>query len=385
VPTLQKANDILISSLLIISGVFVACNIYTLIPIYLTISESWNASTSILSWGSTSFTLFYAFGLLLFGPISDRIGRKPVILVGMLLFSVTSLYVSFSRTPTELIISRGLQGFAGGSFAPVAFAYIFDLFNGKFRTLVLALINTGFLVAGIAGQLISSGLTASLDWTYVFYFFSLTYFIIFLLSLRILPKLKGSLVNQSLIPVKQLLTLYRTKNLTFCYIISFSLLLTTVAFYDAVSQYFSTSITPDELFILRFVGLLGTILSLFGGAIISKIKEKGSLIAGFSLLISSLIPMITFPSYGVIIFCSIILIAAISILIPTIITVIGTLGEEARGSAIALYSFTLLVGASFGSLLTSLFDFQGVLTFLLAFSLVNIFITSKISYPISTN
>jgi predicted MFS family arabinose efflux permease len=179
--------------------------------------------------------------------------------------------------------------------------------------------------------------------------------------------------------------LYTTRNLTFCYIISFSLLLTTVAFYDAVSQYFSDSLSPEKLFTLRFVGLIGTVLSVFGGVIISKIKEKGSLVLGFSLLIGSLVIMGIFPVYKMVMLGSIFIVAAISILIPTIISVIGKLGHAARGSAIALYSFTLLVGASFGSLLTSLLNFQGVLAFILAFSLLNIFLTIKIPYPISSS
>lgn len=370
--------------LLIIAGMFVACNIYTLIPIYSIISNDWLVPSSTLTWASTSFTLLYALGLLVFGPLSDRIGRKEIIVPGMLLFSISSLLVSFSQSPIELTFYRGLQGFAGGSFAPVAFAYTFDLFQGKFRIFVLSLINTGFLVAGILGQIISAALTDLIMWQTVYHFFSISYFIFFICFVLLLPRMKVQATSNQMIPVKLLCSLFISRRLFFCYVITFSLLLTTVSFYDAVSQFLSNSFTVSEMFIVRGIGLLGAVLSLWGGVLQVKYKEKGSLTIGFSLLLLGLFFMILFPTYLVITFSSILLIAAISILIPTIISVIGTIGKENRGSSIALYSFSLLVGASFGSLLTTIFDFRGVLIFLFAYMIVNIFLTFQISYPNSS-
>src|SRR5690606_40453359 len=52
------------------------------------------------------------------------------------------------------------------SFAPVTFLYVFELFNGKERTMWLALINTGFLTAGILGQLAASFLLNIGTWTW---------------------------------------------------------------------------------------------------------------------------------------------------------------------------------------------------------------------------
>ncbi|KAA0547634.1 MFS transporter [Bacillus sp. BGMRC 2118] len=374
-----------IAWLLIISGMFVACNIYTMIPIYSVISDEWDVSASSLTWASTSFTLLYALGLLIFGPLSDKLGRKEIIVPGMLLFSITSLLVSYAQSPGELILFRGLQGFAGGSFAPVAFAYTFDLFHGKFRILVLSLINTGFLVAGILGQIISAGLAEWIHWRSVYLFFSLSYLIFFICFILLLPRMKSVTAAKKMIPLKLLGTLLISKKLFFCYVITFSLLLTTVSFYDAVSQYLSTTLTVSEMFIVRGIGLLGALLSLWGGAIQAKYRDKGSLLIGFALLLTGLTFMMIFPSYIVITLSSIFLIAAISILIPTIISVIGTIGLENRGSTIALYSFTLLVGASFGSLLTAIFDFRGVLMCLFLYGIVNIFLTFQISYPNSSD
>ncbi|WP_246938672.1 MFS transporter [Bacillus pinisoli] len=373
-----------IAFLLIVAGTFVACNIYTLIPIYDVLSVNFMTNTSTIALGSTAFTLFYAMGLLFFGTMSDTIGRKPVIVIGMLTFSVASLLVGFANSEFMLILTRGIQGFAGGSFAPVAFAYTFDLYTGKHRALILSLINTGFLVAGILGQIISTGITIDWGWNFVFYFFAIIYFLLFLLSIKLLPTMKNQSPSDFQLKktFHQFSKFIHSRNLLLCYFITFSLLLTPISFYDALSQYLQPTRTEEELFSIRAIALLGTIFSFFGGPIHAKFKLKGSFYIGLLLLIGSLLPMLFFPTYEVILYSAIVLVASISILIPTIIAIIGTIETKARGSAIALYSFTLLVGASFGSLLTSMFEFRGVLVFLLLYGVLNIFLMRKISYSV---
>ncbi|MFD1735242.1 MFS transporter [Bacillus salitolerans] len=381
-PKQQTARYHLISFLLIFMGLFVACNIYTLIPLYPIISLEWSTPITSIVGGSTSFMFCYAVGLLLFGPISDQWGRKTVIVIGMLLFSITSLFVAFSEQPSTLLVTRGIQGFAGGTFAPVAFAYTFELFEGKYRTLVLALINTGFLVAGIIGQLISSTLANLLGWPSVFYFFSIVYFLLFVSSFLILPSRPRNSRNGPFVPVSEFILFIKNQSLRYSYMIAFSLLLTFVTFYDTLGAHLAGQVTPNQLFVIRSAGLIGTILSLYGGRVIHKIRLKGSLLVGLIMLIVSLTAFMIFSSFLPILFVSILLVAAISLLLPTIIMLIGILGNAARGSAISLYSFTLLTGACLGSLLTSLLAFKFVILTLLLLSIVNLLLIRKISFPI---
>jgi YNFM family putative membrane transporter len=267
-------------------------------------------------------------------------------------------------------------------FAPVAFAYTFELYNGKFRALILSMISIGFLVAGILGQLISASITANFGWKYVFYFYFMIYLLLFVLSAKLLPQNRSN-VNTSfkpLLSIKLFSSFLQSKNLLLCYIITFSLLLTPISFYDTLNQYLLPISFAEDLFFIRSVALLGTVFSVFGGTINGKYGLKGSFYIGIALLIGSLIPMLLLPDFYVILFSAIFLVASISILIPTIIALNGTIEQKSRGSAIALYSFTLLIGASFGSLLTSILPFRGVLLFLLLYGIINIFLMRKISY-----
>ena len=135
--------------LFVITGIMVASNIYTLIPLYPSIGNEFQIPGTEVAMESILFTFFYAFGLLFFGPLSDYAGRRKVILTGLFMSAVTTWLVSTANQPVSLYIFRALQGFTLASFAPVTFSYTFEIFGDKKRTFWLALINAGFLAAGM--------------------------------------------------------------------------------------------------------------------------------------------------------------------------------------------------------------------------------------------
>lgn len=355
--------------LLTITGIFVASNIYTMIPIYEQVAGNLQIKENHTVLAGSLFSFFYALGLLYFGPASDRFGRRRVILLGMLASAISTLFVGLAKDATSLYVARSLQGFTLGSFAPVAFAYTFDLFTNKKRTLLLVFINTGFLMAGIIGQLISSSITAISSWNHVFFFFAGTYLLLFLISSFILPK-------TSLLPMKNNETLrimrelLQNKNLLKCYLIAFTLLFSFVALYDGMGRFFKG--TAEELFMLRAVGLSGAILSLFTGRLLERIGVNRTLYLGFGLAFVSLFILSIFKSLGALFILSITFVASISLLIPTIITLVGTFGGAQRAKALSIYSFVLLTGASIASPIVMLVDFQSVLLLLLIFFVMNI-------------
>lgn len=355
--------------LLTITGIFVASNIYTLIPIYKNVSESLQIGQNHVVLAGSLFSLFYAVGLLYFGPASDRFGRRKIIILGMLASSISTLLVGLASNTFSLYLARSLQGLTLGSFAPVAFAYTFDLYSEKKRTLLLVFINTGFLMAGIIGQLISSIITELSKWNHVYYFFAICYLFLFLVSLIILPNSKLPL-QESRSVLSIMSNLVRNKSLLKCYGITFTLLFSFVALYDAIGRFFLGS--PEQLFILRAVGLTGAILSLFTGRLIERFGVDRTMFTGFIIGAVSVFLMTFFQSLSSLMVLSIFFVASISLLIPTVITLVGTLGGIHRAKALSIYSFVLLTGASLASPIVMLLDFQLVLMLLLCFFLLNI-------------
>jgi MFS transporter, YNFM family, putative membrane transport protein len=144
-----------------------------------------------------------------------------------------------------LYITRTIQGFSLGSFAPVAFAYTFELFPPERRTFILALINTVFLVAGMLGQVIGGFIEEAFNWRYVFLFFSIVYILLFLFSWRILPHPPAKPAVQHNI-LKTFFIHLTSRQLIKCYMIMFTLLLSFVSFYESLSAYFEAQPNVEE-------------------------------------------------------------------------------------------------------------------------------------------
>ncbi|MGM0753405.1 MAG: MFS transporter [Bacillota bacterium] len=339
-----------IASVLVVMAVMVACNIYTFLPIYGNIASSLSIPQSEVVIAGSSFIFFYACGLLTFANSADRFGKKEILVWGMLASGISTGLVGLADDFWSLFITRGIQGFCLGSFAPVAFAYTYDLFSGKKRTLLLAFINSGFLFSGILGQILSEGITRFSHWTIVFFFFALVYVSLFFIGKQTLPTTS----TRSVSVTHQIVTIYKLlmrKDLLFCYGIVLTLLASFIAYYDSLTRYLSGS--PDLLFFIRAVGLIGVGLSLFTGRLLEAIGVYKTLFIGVTISITSVSIAFIYVHLSdplIIVLSSVLFVSGISLLIPTVITLIGDMSGENRSQALSLYSFLLLGGTSLAPL-----------------------------------
>jgi MFS transporter, YNFM family, putative membrane transport protein len=357
------------SILLTICAIMVASNIYTLIPIYSVLADSLLIAESHVVLAGGLFTFFYACGLLSFGPVSDFTGRRKILVFGLLASALTTLAVGFSGGSVSLWIARSLQGITLATFASVAFAYSYDVFNFRQRTILVVLINTGFLIAGIFGQVASAFLADVLSWNSVFFFFSAVYFILFGAAFFLLKESPAQTVESK--PLWRIfIQLLRDSRLMKCYSITFSLLFAIIAFYDGIGRFFDGP--ESDLLIIRLVGLIGASLSLFTGKLMDRWGEVRTLMFGLAIGSSSSFLLLFFHSTGALIFFSIFFVSSISLVIPTVITLIGFYGSSQRAKALSLYSFILLTGASLAPPIAALLPFSGVMLLLSTLFSVNI-------------
>src|ERR1700751_825842 len=68
------------------------------------------ASQSQLEWGINSYTLVFAGLLFTFGVLGDRIGRKRMLMIGLAMFGLFSLFSAYSHSPDQLIAARAMMG-----------------------------------------------------------------------------------------------------------------------------------------------------------------------------------------------------------------------------------------------------------------------------------
>lgn len=114
----------------------------------------------------TMSALILAFGLaqMVWGPVSDRIGRRPVLLLGLALYSVASVGCVLAASIQTLVIWRALQGAALAAAVVCARAILRDLYAPHEGARVMALALSGLGVMALAGPLLGGVLAAAWGW-----------------------------------------------------------------------------------------------------------------------------------------------------------------------------------------------------------------------------
>src|SRR4029079_12646842 len=120
-------------------------------------------------WAITIYLLTSTISVPFWGKLSDLYGRKPIFMIGIVIFLIGSALSGLSQNMAMLILFRGIQGIGAGSLFPVALAVIGDLFTPQERGKYQGLFGAVFGVAFVAGPLIGGFLTENVGWHWIFY------------------------------------------------------------------------------------------------------------------------------------------------------------------------------------------------------------------------
>ncbi len=120
-------------------------------------------------WAITIYLLTSTISVPFWGKLSDIYGRKPIFMIGIVIFLIGSALSGLSQNMGMLILFRGIQGIGAGSLFPVALAVIGDLFSPQERGKYQGLFGAVFGIAFVAGPLIGGFLTENLSWHWIFY------------------------------------------------------------------------------------------------------------------------------------------------------------------------------------------------------------------------
>lgn len=122
-----------------------------------------------LSWVVTAYLLTSTVVAPLCGKFGDVYGRKAVLRVAIIAFSVGSVLCALSQTMMELILSRGLQGLGGGGLIVTATAAVGDLVQPRERGRYQGIFGAVFGAATIVGPPLGGFLVDHLSWRWIFY------------------------------------------------------------------------------------------------------------------------------------------------------------------------------------------------------------------------
>ena len=127
------------------------------------------ATVTELQWVVEAYALFLAALILVGGSLGDRYGRRRVFAIGILIFSIASVWCAAATDISQLIAARVIQGIGGALLVPGSLAIISAFFSGERRGKAIG-IWSGFtaITAGL-GPVVGGWLVDNISWRWAFY------------------------------------------------------------------------------------------------------------------------------------------------------------------------------------------------------------------------
>lgn len=155
--------------LLALLSAFVPLSTDLYLPALPAMTRSFGVSVFEMNLTLILFFVFYAFTTLIWGPLSDKYGRRPILIIGMTGYTVASALCGVASSVTQLIAFRILQAAGGGAASALATAIVKDVYSGKKQESILAVVQSMVNVCPAIAPVIGAGLLKIMSWRGVFY------------------------------------------------------------------------------------------------------------------------------------------------------------------------------------------------------------------------
>ncbi len=127
-----------------------------------------NTTSTLMSFTMTIFFIFMAVGILILGPMSDKYGRKPVLIASISISLIFSAACAFAPNITLLILARGASAFGAGGMVAISTALIRDSYEGKAMSKVLSVTQAFMLIAPMLAPVLGALILEVADWKMTF-------------------------------------------------------------------------------------------------------------------------------------------------------------------------------------------------------------------------
>ena len=180
----QWAFAILLATL----GMLGPFSIDTYLPAFADIAMSLDATPVQMQQTLSAYLLGFAFMSLFHGAISDSFGRRPVVLCGLAVFTLTSIGCALSNSIGMLIFFRGVQGLSTGAGIVVSRAVIRDMFPPSQAQKVMSQVTLFFGVAPAIAPMVGGWMLVHVSWQGIFWFLTGVGVILWVAIYRLLPE-----------------------------------------------------------------------------------------------------------------------------------------------------------------------------------------------------
>src|SRR5215212_7739899 len=149
---------------------------------------SLSATQDTINWVLTSYIVASAIALPISGWLADKVGRKRLLLISVVVFTAASVLCAIATSLGEMVLFRALQGVGGAFIVPLAQATLFDINPREKHSQAMALFGGGVMIGPILGPVLGGWLTDSYNWRWVFLVNLPVGVVCAFLLLRFLPK-----------------------------------------------------------------------------------------------------------------------------------------------------------------------------------------------------
>ena len=174
--------------MLALLGMLGPFSIDTYLPAFSGIARSLGATPAEMQQTLSAYLFGFAFMNLFHGALSDSLGRRPVVLWGIAVFTLASAGCAMSQSIGQLVFFRALQGLSTGAGIVVSRAVIRDMFAPAQAQKVMSQVTIYFGVAPAVAPLIGGWLFVHLDWHSIFWFLTLVGAALWAANYKLLPE-----------------------------------------------------------------------------------------------------------------------------------------------------------------------------------------------------
>lgn len=184
-PLARSRWGVVVLASLVIFGP-IAIDLY--LPAMPQIGRQFAVDSGAVQWTLSAFLAGFCLGMLVYGPVSDAVGRRPVLLFGIVLFLVASVMCALAPNVGWLIAARFFQAVGGGAPAVMSRTIVRDIFPRHDAARVLSMVALVTALTPMLAPLIGGQILTVAPWPVVFAVLAAYAALVLLVSLRTIPE-----------------------------------------------------------------------------------------------------------------------------------------------------------------------------------------------------
>ncbi|PEY38271.1 MFS transporter [Bacillus cereus] len=304
----------------------------------------------------TAYALCYGITAPFWGPLSDKVGRKHMIVTGLIIFSVATFCTGLTNHFEILLLFRGVTGLSGAMVMPSVFALVGDKVPYQSRGKAMGIIMGAMVGSTVLGVPIGAFLSEIGNWQWTFYIIGSLALLVTLIASQLLEKE----VSKNQLSVSVTRAMIKSYKVAYTNLSVFFALLSTLLWtiglhgmFSYIGVYYERNFgfTIGQIGIVIFFAGLGSVIgNIVGGKLADKMEKK--VVVSIASVIAS-VSVITFSLYIDNIKIAIMAHMVWSIFIgfgqASLTALISELSPAIRGTVMALNSSAMYIGMTIAS------------------------------------